>query len=45
MGELVLNQVEGKEFFLQLKWFISALIPNIPAFHSDGINQELFKDH
>jgi hypothetical protein len=28
MGELVLNEVEGKEF-TQLKWFISALIPNI----------------
>jgi hypothetical protein len=31
MGELVLTQVEGKEL-LQLKWFISALIANIPAF-------------
>jgi len=31
MGELVLNEVEGKEF-LKLKWFISAFIPNIPIF-------------
>jgi hypothetical protein len=33
MGELVLNEVEGKEF-LKLKWFISAFTPNIPTFHS-----------
>jgi len=33
MGELVLNEVEGKKFFLQLKWVSSALTPNIPAFH------------
>jgi len=38
--------------FLQLKWFISALIPNtpvfhhsiIPSFHGNGINQEPLKD-
>jgi len=28
MGELVLNQVEGKEF-LKLKWFVSAFTLNI----------------
>jgi len=41
-----------KEFFLQLEWFISALIPNtpvfqysiIPSFHGSGINQEPLKD-
>jgi len=35
MGELVLNEVEGKEFFLQFKWFIFRFYPqysSIPAF-------------
>ncbi|RZB37197.1 MAG: hypothetical protein SRB2_01466 [Desulfobacteraceae bacterium Eth-SRB2] len=27
MGKLVLNEVEGKEFFLQFKWFIFLFYP------------------
>jgi len=33
MGELVLNEVEGKEFFYNLNGLFSAFTPNIPAFH------------
>jgi len=32
MGELVLNEVEGKEFFYNLNGLFSSFIPNIPAF-------------
>ncbi|RZB35353.1 MAG: hypothetical protein SRB2_03151 [Desulfobacteraceae bacterium Eth-SRB2] len=35
LGELVLNEVEGKEFFLQFKWVISRFYTqysSIPAF-------------
>ncbi|RZB37480.1 MAG: hypothetical protein SRB2_01024 [Desulfobacteraceae bacterium Eth-SRB2] len=41
MGELVLNEVEGKEFFT-IKMVYFRLYPqhsSIPAFHSDGINR------
>ncbi|MGD9246041.1 MAG: hypothetical protein PVH36_14000 [Desulfobacterales bacterium] len=48
VGELVLNQVEGKEFFT-IKMVYSALIPifqhpSVPSFHGSGINQELLKN-
>jgi len=32
MGELVLNEVEGKEFFYNLNGLFSAFILNIPIF-------------
>jgi hypothetical protein len=41
MGELVLNQVEGKVFFT-IKMIYFRLYPqysNIPLFHSDGISE------
>jgi len=41
MGELVLNEVEGKKFFT-IKIVYFRLYPqysSIPFFHSDGINR------
>jgi hypothetical protein len=41
MGELILNEVEGKEFFT-IKMVYFRLYPqysNIPFFHSDEINR------
>jgi len=41
MGELVLNEVEGKEFFT-IKMVCFRLYPqysSIPLFHSDGTNR------
>jgi len=38
MGELILNQVEGKEFFT-IKMVYFCLYPNIPAFHVSGKNR------
>jgi hypothetical protein len=41
MGELVLNKVEGKEFFI-IKMVYFPPYPqhsSIPVFHSDGINR------
>ncbi len=37
MGELVLNEAEGKEFFYNLNGLFSAFIPNIPAFQYSSI--------
>ena len=41
MGELVLNEVEGKEFFtIKMVYFRPySQYSNIPAFHSVGINR------
>ncbi len=41
MGELVLNEVEGKEFFtiIMLYFRLYPQYSNIPAFHSDEINR------
>jgi len=54
MGELVLNEVEGKEFFtIKMVYFrpypqyslrAGGQHSSVPLFHSDGINQELLKD-
>jgi hypothetical protein len=47
MGDLAPNQVERKEFFtIKMVYFHPyPQYSSIPAFHSDGINQELLKDH
>jgi hypothetical protein len=37
MGELVLNEVEGEEFFYNLNGLFSAFIPNIPTFQHSSI--------
>jgi len=44
MGELVLNEVEGKKFFYNLNRLFPLLVPifqhsSIPVFHSDAINR------
>jgi len=41
MGELVLNEVEGKEFFtIEMVYFLPfPQYSNIPSFHSDGTNR------
>jgi len=41
MGELVLNEVEGKEFFtIKIVYFrLYAQYSSIPFFHSHGINR------
>ena len=46
MGELVLNEVEGKEFFtIKMVYFRPyPQYSSIPSFHGSGINQELLKD-
>jgi hypothetical protein len=48
MSELVLKELEGKEFFT-IKMVYSALIPifqysSVPSFHGSSINQELLKN-
>jgi hypothetical protein len=47
MGELVLNEVEGKEFFtIKMVYFRHfPQYPSIPSFHSDGINRFSLKDY
>jgi len=37
MGELVLNEVEGKEFFYNLNGLFFSFIPNIPVFQYSNI--------
>jgi hypothetical protein len=47
MGELVLNEVEGKEFFtIKMVYFLPfPQYSSIPFFHSDGINRFSLKDY
>jgi len=47
MGELVLNEVEGKEFFtIKMVYFCPyPQYSSIPFFHSDGINRFLLKNY